>query len=504
MTIVITNLASGHAGRHPAHERRYRPPPAEPGPEYTASALRDAVSVGALRSEQQRAEVGALNQALQAAETAAGLAERAASGVEDIHRWLGVLYESVSRSLEDPAGEALEARTREIAEVLRKIDRVARGTRFGTHTLLDGGLGAEGAVTGEGLALVSTSPRARSSPPEGYPVVVHAPPGRATLRSERPLGPELLRRPLRFHIREGPRSAETETRGGETFEQVVAVLSRFIDQGGLELLVEGGADHRIVLKHVRYGPGHSFQAASSAPGILSSPDGKPVTAEDGSDIAGTLNGEPALGKGEVLIGKPDNRNTAGLAVAFTGTLPRPPPVEAVLDGAIDGVTDSTGDSIGTDASEGIEVGRVMVAQSGMTYRFGPAPHQAATLYLPSLCTERLGRRVYNRSGFGALAEIQVDSIRQGRDALRIVERATEEVAQVREELAQLRRERIVPNLAELRVRSQNLAAGQSAIADAGFAHRLAEHVSDRLWSDGGLAARAQTNPVPGAVMKLIN
>ena len=75
---------------------------------------------------------------------------------------------------------------------------------------------------------------------------------------------------------------------------------------------------------------------------------------------------------------------------------------------------------------------------------------------------------------------------------------------MREELGRLRRDRILPNLAELRVRSQNLAAGQSAIADAGFAHRLAEHVSDRLWSDSGLAARAQSNPVPGAVLKLIN
>ena len=121
MTIVITNLGPGHAGRHPGHEKRRRAPAANPGPEFTAAALRDAVSVGALRSEQQRAEVGALNMALQAAETAAGLAERAASGVEDIHRWLGVLYESVSRSLEDPAGEAVESRRREIAEVLRKI-----------------------------------------------------------------------------------------------------------------------------------------------------------------------------------------------------------------------------------------------------------------------------------------------------------------------------------------------------------------------------------------------
>lgn len=489
MSIVIGYLGANR-DRHPSLQRRRRPPPAEPAVEYTPTALQEAVSVGALRSEQQRAEVGALNQAIQGAETALAVVDWAARGVGRIDGLVTVLHDAVDASLGDASGTALDTRKRDIRELLRQIDQVARTTRFGEQGLLDGGLGATGEATGQALEFVAASHLTRSSPAEGYPVLVSRAPRRARLVGERPLEGALLRRRIRFRIREGPRQAEAATRGGETAEEIVTLLRQALRRGGLELAVGLRSDGRLWLHHVRYGPDHGFTAESSAPGVLSRRDGQPGVSLPGWHVAGTLNGEPAEGWGELLTGLPQNRTTAGLTVAYTG--PIPVPVDAA---ARDGPDPPV---------EPVEVGRVIVVQRGLALRLGPQEELRTVLAVPSLEPLHLGRRVFTHSGYGALAEIEVDSVRQARDALMIVGRAQEEVRRTAESVRAVRDGPLSEALAALRVRAQNLAAGEAAIGDPRFAAGLAAHVSDRLWSDQGLAMQAQPQLAPGAVLRLIN
>jgi flagellar hook-associated protein 2 len=73
-----------------------------------------------------------------------------------------------------------------------------------------------------------------------------------------------------------------------------------------------GSDH-LTLSSDSYGSGHSFTIDST---LWS---GSPVTTTDGQDIAGTINGEAATGKGQTLTGDEDAANIAGLSINYTGS-----------------------------------------------------------------------------------------------------------------------------------------------------------------------------------------
>jgi len=60
----------------------------------------------------------------------------------------------------------------------------------------------------------------------------------------------------------------------------------------------------------------NLEAASDNSGIGTTP----INAE-GQDVQGTINGEPATGRGQFLTGNSNNPNTAGLQIRVTATAP---------------------------------------------------------------------------------------------------------------------------------------------------------------------------------------
>jgi flagellar hook-associated protein 2 len=81
-------------------------------------------------------------------------------------------------------------------------------------------------------------------------------------------------------------------------------------------------DGRLVIRAVNYGSASNFtvvsnlEAAADNSGIGTTP----LNAE-GRDVQGTINGEPATGRGQFLTGNSDNPNTAGLQIRVTATAP---------------------------------------------------------------------------------------------------------------------------------------------------------------------------------------
>ena len=482
MAIVIGHLGPRFVEDPRRRQRRPRPPP-EPqtAPLPPEAVLESSAGGSSTRAEHLRAEIASLNLALQQAETASALTQRVAEGLAEVETHLAKLSSLVTLARSEGAGKALEDRTREIGAVLRKLENAAARTRFGDRALLDGSLSPLAEARGEGLQFVAASSRTRASPTGGFPVVVRTFPARARLEGERPVTPELLRKPIRLGVRAGDRWAEAATRGGESFAGLCAALALAIREGGLELRVVESAGRRLAVEHVRYGPGRRFWADSFPAGILSMADGSSRIAEDGRDVAGTLNSEPARGQGESLAGVPGNRTTDGLVVAWTGP---PPPEDEIVPG------------------EGARVGSVVILSRGLNLRFGGAESQGVRVQAPSVLPSALGRNVFNQSGFANLAEIRVGTTRQTQDALRIVERAQAEVYQARLAVLQVLSACVLPRVNELRAQ-MGQAAPESA-GDARWAGHLAALVSEQMEDDQSLARQAQLHPPPGAVMKLIN
>jgi len=482
MAIVIGQLGPRVVEDHRRRQRRFKPPPEAETLPLPPDAVFESPGGGrSSRAEHLRAEIASLNLALQQAETASALTQRVAEGLAEAETHLAKLDSLVTQAVSGVAGKDLEDRAREIGAVLRKLENLAARTRFGDRALLDGSLSPLVEVRGEGLRFVAASSRTRASPADGFPVVVRTFPARARLEGERVVTPELLRKPIRLGVRAGDYWAEASTEGGESYAGLCAALTWAIRKGGLELQVVESTGRRLALEHVRYGPGRRFWAESFPAGILSLMDGSPRIAGDGRDVEGTLNGEPAQGQGETLAGRPGNRTTAGLVVAWTGP---PPPV---------------GES---DPGAGVRVGSVVILSRGLNLRFGAAESQGLLVQAPSLLPSALGRNVFSHSGFANLAEIRVETPRLTQDSLRVVERARAEVHQARQAVIQELNERVLPRLNELR--AQIGQAAPESTGDARWAGQLAALVTGQMEDDQSQARQAQLQPPPGAVMKLIN
>jgi len=76
-----------------------------------------------------------------------------------------------------------------------------------------------------------------------------------------------------------------------------------------------GSNH-LVLTHDNYGSSYSFTVSETADLLFTGGD---VTADNGVDVAGTINGESATGSGQVLTGDDGQANVNGLVVKYTGT-----------------------------------------------------------------------------------------------------------------------------------------------------------------------------------------
>jgi flagellar hook-associated protein 2 len=80
---------------------------------------------------------------------------------------------------------------------------------------------------------------------------------------------------------------------------------------------DDGSGH-LVLSHDSYGSGHSFSILESRNDGLWNQDVQ-IIVNNGEDVAGTINGEAAIGSGQLLTGAEDATSVAGLAVKYTGT-----------------------------------------------------------------------------------------------------------------------------------------------------------------------------------------
>ena len=81
-----------------------------------------------------------------------------------------------------------------------------------------------------------------------------------------------------------------------------------------------GSDH-LALTHDNYGSGYAFTIQEDTDtGLWTGSQTTAVSAGNGLDVAGTINGEAATGSGQILTGDEDETNVDGLVIKYTGTV----------------------------------------------------------------------------------------------------------------------------------------------------------------------------------------
>jgi hypothetical protein len=381
-----------------------------------------------------------------------------------------------------PAAEDWERLQERWRKHARAIDAVAGKTRFGPIHLLDGTLGCRAAAFGAALQLVAVGDGVRSSPPEGFEVLISQEPTRPTLLGAVPLSEPMIAQRMVLALEVGGSRAEVRTEPGQTAAAVAAALDGAARQAALPVIVREGPGGRLLVQHRRLGSRFRFVAESSVPGVFSQADGTPRTVANGRDVAGLLHGEPGDGSGQTLRGRPENRFTAGLAVRYD------PALLASTAGWKDGK---------------LPAGRVLVAQQRLRLRWeGPEALNLA-LRLDPVRGSDLGRGEDDEGQVRSLADATTLPAGSASAALATVVRARVQVEKSLQAARAVGEAALPRHLARLQVQAQNLAAASQAITAPQLAVDAVRTLVQGLRRGGGSSLSAQNALPPKALYRLL-
>ena len=337
-----------------------------------------------------RFESGGLNteQTLKNLETVVSLLQKARDGLNGIDHLLddAMAVVNTQPAQGDHGRDSPEDIARYVATRLGQIDEIVRQCRFYGRGLLDGQSGVVG--VGSGVDFIRGGPNTRSSPPDGFPVTVTVPPGRAYVKSGVRIDDSWVRAEEELFLAEGEHFIRYPIGPEETVASLVRGLRDEVRAEGLDLQVGLSPQGQLAVRHNQYGSQYKFKGCSYKTPLLSRRPGKVEWSRKGRDIQGTLGGEPAFGIGRMLIGYLDNDHTSELAVVWQG-------------------------------GRGRE--RCHVTQNALRFQEGANDDgEPVQIALPNLETRQLGRWMETASGYRSLAEVRFDDPQFERDSYHLM------------------------------------------------------------------------------------
>ena len=429
-------------------------------------------------SERMRGQISSLNQAIENSEVSMSLAQTTEGALSEINRVLTNMRQLAVHAsnigVNDP--KMMEADQAELRNSIEMIERVAKDTQFGTKALLDGSKGANGAATGDGLYFVSASEETKSSPTQGYEVRVTRAASKATRTGTAALTQDMIDAGEVFTLAEGGRTVQIQTDKSMTVKTVFNDLQRQVNDAGLNLELSVDKSGIPTVRHQDYGSRATFTVASSSGGVLSEVANVPFHVDNGRDVAGEINGEEALGEGQLLKGRDGNSNTARLTIRYAGEM----------------------------APSGEVAGSVTVTQNSLIFQIGPNEEQTSTLSLRDMKPTSLANGISNESNYRSLADLNLTSFQGAQDAIRLIDKAIDETTSFRAGIGAFQTHTLESNLSYLRIAAENVTASESLIRDADFAKEMADFTRNQIVQQSAVSMLAQANNHPRSILALLN
>ncbi len=429
-------------------------------------------------SENMRAQISGLNQAIENSENGISMVQTAEGALAEVNRLLiDVRQLAVHASNEGVNDEKmLAADQAEIQNALETIDRISNISQFGTKRLLNGSRGANGVTNGEGLQFVGASPTTNTSPVEGYAVTIDQVATKSQVSGTTALTQEMIDAGETLTVSEGGKTVSFTTNAGESVDGNLNEFQTKIEKAGLDLELIRGQDGAIGLRHKKFGSEFEFSVASTTAGVLSKVGDVTDAAIKGMDVRGTINGEEAVGRGQVLTGKDNAPNVAGLSIRFNGD-------KATEEGQI--------------------AGTVSVFQNSLKFQVGANEGQTAAVSIRNMAPRSLAQGMDTKSEFQSLSEIDVTSFQGAQDAIQLIDKAITQTSEERGKLGAFQKNTLQSNLNNLRVASENLTAAESVIRDSDMAAEMADFTRNQIMMQSSMAMLAQANQKEQAVLSLL-
>ena len=458
---------------------------------------------GLIRSEDLRAQIAGLEQAIANSQDATNLVKTAEGALEEVHNLLRSMRQLAVASGNTGTNDltALQANQNQIRSAIDSINRIAAQTQFGTKKLLDGTAG---------LSAVVTDARRIGGMFFGGSVV-GTDSANGTIVREYALGSGVITINVTADTSTATRAAVNGTRtyadagasiiqtsgtvviNGVSFsvQAGTTTLQSFVDQINSQSSVTGVVAEMFTVR--------AGQTTNTLVRLRSTEYGENFSVDLNDQQQILLNGATSASdtgvnaEARVTLSTIDGGE---VFVTFTGGVSRSDSGLRLTDakGNVLLLTEAGNDEDINDAA----VGRTTTGQ--LLFQIGANAGQVARFSINNMRSDKLGTGVVADK---SLADIDVTKTGGAEEALKIIDAAIQQVSKLRGDMGAFQKNVLESNMRSLAVAKENLTATESAIRDTNFAEEISRFTKFQILQQAGMSVLGQANFAPQAVLQLI-
>ncbi|TCI62926.1 flagellin [Exiguobacterium sp. SH0S2] len=418
-------------------------------------------AAGLAISEKMRGQIRGLDQATRNSQDSISLIQTAEGALNETHSILQRMRELAVQSGNDT--NTVDDRNeiqKEISQLTSEVDRISATTEFNTKKLLNGESGSKANFGANANVLMASASEQAAAGTYAVTTTVEAEQaatggtafGNAAISAGLG-GPQSIRinnQDISFNAVTGD-AAATAANFINAVNSANVGLTAGGDEGGIDLnSLKFGSDQSITIE---------ASAITAAMGLTTSAVAN--TTAIGVDVAGTIGGVAASGKGTTLSG---TGTATGVSVTLTNT--------------------SAADTAGAR-------GDVVVTQNALTAQIGANADQNISISISSMSSSDLG-----------IAGLDLTSQSGANSAITLVDNAIKSVSGERSKLGSVQN-RLEHTINNLSVGAENLQAAESRVRDVDMAKEMMSFTKNNILNQAAQAMMAQSKSQPEAVLQLL-
>ncbi len=439
---------------------------------------------GLIISENLRAQITGLQQAVNNAQDAVNMIKTAEAALDEVHTALRTMRQLVLHAANTGVNDyaALQADQTQIRALIDSINRIAEQTSFGTKRLLDGTSGISAAVTNptrvSGIFIGGLF-NGFATDSGAVTLQVTAAATRATVIGTRAFAAGTTLASLM-----GTPAGNVVINGYTITAEATETVGSFIDKINAVSHITGVVANfnpttlQIELRHKEYGSQFEVNLHDTVGVILSAPGSSSAVGTNAvaTVIANTVNGVQTV------------TFTGGQATGDSGLRLR--------DGYGNIITLT---EAGNDTS--LAAAQVAVVSAGLLqFQVGANAGQFVRFSLIDVNSAKLGTTVVPGQN---LSTIDITQPNSTDNALRIIDAAIGEISKIRGDMGAFQRYILESNIRSLNVARENVMASESTIRDADFALEISTFTKQQILMQSGMSVLAQANSAPQTVLQLL-
>jgi flagellin len=432
---------------------------------------------GLIVSENLRAEIAGVTQAVDNSERAINVVATAEGALNEVAALLVDVEQLVIEAANSGgmSDEEIRANQLQIDSAVESITRIANTTTFAGRRLIDGSL--DYVTSGVNNSVIETLQVHGAQFANQAYVPVNVAVTQSAQKAQLQFRTSAVGKAVSIEVRGNNGVVALTFNSGATADQIVQAVNVVSDATGVTAALTNAANPASGVTFTSEGWGSksfvAIQALGSSTGTfdLTDVDGTPTKRDDGRDAVAAINGARATADGLNLV-----LNTATLDMSLT-----------------------------LDEAFGIGSTNFAVTTGGALFQLGPRvdTNQQTNIGIPSIAASRLGN-----GAVGYLSEIVegggkslVDN--EARSASLIVEESIRQISVLRGRLGAFEKNTLQTNINQLQITRENLTSSESSIRDADFAEETSRLTRNQILVNAGTSVLAIANSTPQSVLALL-